>query len=306
MVISSRKFAFLLAISFYFTLLSGVFAQVDPTLLPTHGIITLSAGFSPDPTVIEVTAGGSEDTNSSGNCSARYLSSMPNVRVIYEAGEYPLRFFIDDPVSDTTLAIHAPDGSWYCVDDSAGLQPIIDFQNPLSGQYNVFVGNFFSDQLPTVSLQITERIREFGPDIRMGGIDFMGDPSNGTVVLESGFRPTPHSSAVIAGGPVDSSVLIDANNRPCDAGQIPANPTIRLQFVAENRPLRFFVNGLHTDTTLAINAPDGRWYCNDDVIELHPIIDFIAPLSGQYDVFVGTFSENEHNLPNAILFITEM
>lgn len=44
------------------------------------------------------------------------------------------------------------------------------------------------------------------------------------------------------------------------------------------------------DTTLVINARNGDWYCNDDGGNgFNPSIEFPAPLTGNYEIWVGTF-----------------
>jgi hypothetical protein len=59
-----------------------------------------------------------------------------------------------------------------------------------------------------------------------------------------------------------------------------------------------------SDTTLVINGPDGRWYCNDDANGVNPAFRFASPRSGQYDVWVGTYSNS--GLRPARLFISEL
>lgn len=309
-----QKFNTLAIVSSFLFISSVAVAQVDISGEPGFGTLELETGFAPDPTSVEVIAGGSEDTASLGDCAAGHIASVPDVRVNYTAGSLPLRFFVDDPESDTTLAINAPDGTWFCVDDAAGLQPIVDFASPLSGQYDIFVGTYSDDEFPTVSLQITELPAQFGPgqaaapmpsgQTLVGGIDYMGEPTYGTMELESGFTPDPATLSVVAGGTADSSALSGADGNPCNAGQIANAPDARVNFVAGSLPLRFYVDTADTDTTLAINAPDGSWYCIDDAVGLHPVIDFATPLSGQYDVFVGTYTEGE--FPSVTLSVTEL
>ena len=47
----------------------------------------------------------------------------------------------------------------------------------------------------------------------------------------------------------------------------------------------------NSDTTLAINGPDGRWYCNDDGGNgVNAGITLSG--SGVYDVYVGTYGSS--------------
>jgi hypothetical protein len=54
---------------------------------------------------------------------------------------------------------------------------------------------------------------------------------------------------------------------------------------------------------MVINAPDASWHCNDDTFGLLPAIDFSAPATGRYDIWLGTFRPGER--VNADLLISE-
>lgn len=53
-----------------------------------------------------------------------------------------------------------------------------------------------------------------------------------------------------------------------------------------------FVEG-DADTTMPINRPEGEWFCNDDRVDsdLNPEIVFAQPLTGQCDIWVGTYDD---------------
>ena len=58
-----------------------------------------------------------------------------------------------------------------------------------------------------------------------------------------------------------------------------------------------------TDTTLIINGPDGRWYCDDDSWgDGDAEVRFNKPSSGTYDIWIGTFNGGT---ASAALLITE-
>ena len=47
------------------------------------------------------------------------------------------------------------------------------------------------------------------------------------------------------------------------------------------------------DTTLLINTPGGRWYCDDDGGgEFNPLVTISDPESGRYDIWLGTYNDN--------------
>ena len=129
-----------------------------------------------------------------------------------------------------------------------------------------------------------------------------GNPTYGTYSVTTGFQPTPTTYAVTAGGTYDSSAIM-IDGIPCGAGFIALTPDIRIHYTAGSAPLVFYVDSAGTDPTLAINDPSGGWHCNDDWHSLMPRIEFATPMSGQYDIFVGTFDEGD--FPNTTLYVSE-
>jgi len=123
------------------TLLALPVPAQDFNLNPTFGTINLTAGFTPDPRFIDVTAGGTINAERLGNNCAGSISNPPDVRVNYTTGTYPLHLFAQSR-EDTTLVINLPDGSWICNDDFDGLNPGIILPRPPSGQYDIWVGVF--------------------------------------------------------------------------------------------------------------------------------------------------------------------
>ena len=107
----------------------------------SFGGTTLQAGFSPDPHVRDLTAGDSIAASSRFNNCNGYLADAPDYSVSYTAGSLPLIFTVDSN-SDTTLLINDPSGGWWCDDDGAEapLNPLIRFDRPQSGRYDVWVG----------------------------------------------------------------------------------------------------------------------------------------------------------------------
>lgn len=119
-----------------------------------------------------------------------------------------------------------------------------------------------------------------------GGADYALEPAYGSVSLRGGFAPDPHTVRLQAGGAVDAATIGGA----CQ-GFVANAPDIRLNYVASNGPLIIAVTSA-ADTTLVVNGPDGSWYCDDDSGgNNNPRIRFATPQSGQYDVWVGTYSQ---------------
>ena len=130
--------------------------------------------------------------------------------------------------------------------------------------------------------------------------NFNATPNYGTINLRTGFEPDPNVIAVQSGGSLDAS-RIDST---C-AGFITAAPDVRLVYTAGDLPLILSVAS-RSDTTLVVNGPDGRWYCDDDggVNGLNPAVRFNHPASGRYEIWVGTYGHAA--LQDARLNISEL
>jgi hypothetical protein len=105
------------------------------------------------------------------------------------------------------------------------------------------------------------------------------------VNLSAGFLPDPVEVDVYSGGPNDASDL----GGSC-VGAIAGSPDVVVNFDSAGGTLSFsHVSG--GDTSLIINGPDGRYYCNDDSNGLNPVLTWGSAPSGQYDVWVGAVGE---------------
>jgi len=119
--------------------------------------------------------------------------------------------------------------------------------------------------------------------------------TSGGMRARAGFTPDPIRVSIYSGGSVDASRLGGA----C-VGMIASAPDYEFTYTAGSFPLSFGVvsNG---DTSLVINGPDGRWYCNDDAQGLNPILTWGRPQSGSYDIWVGSVGQ----AASATLLISE-
>ena len=150
---SQRLLAALAALAF---LPAAAIAQ-NVAATPTFGTVSLSAGFSPDPQIRSVTAGGNNYTTLAG-CNAYIHAAAPDLDLNYRAGSFPLTLEARSGM-DVTLLVNAPDGSWYCNDDGGnGTDALLTFSAPQSGQYNIWVGTYRaqSGTLPEAQVYITE------------------------------------------------------------------------------------------------------------------------------------------------------
>lgn len=132
----------------------------DITAEPNSDSVSLEAGFTPDPSTVNVTSGGLIDVSSRIDGCSGYISDAPDVRLTFSASGSPdaLPLYIYAKSSgDTTLVINAPDGNWYCNDDgSEGVDPMVVFGPAMSGDYEIWVGSFDEGEYHDATLEISE------------------------------------------------------------------------------------------------------------------------------------------------------
>lgn len=115
--------------------------------------------------------------------------------------------------------------------------------------------------------------------------------NNGTLNLSSGFAPDPQVVNAVSGG----SIAADTVGGHC-SGFISNAPDLRVNYTSGSLPLIISVAS-SDDTTLVINGPDGNWYCDDDggVNGLNPAVRFGSPMSGRYEIWVGSYREGTNS-----------
>lgn len=137
--------------------LSGLGQAQTPSAAPTYGEVSLSAGFTPDPYRVDLMSGGPVNSAErlGGNCPG-FIADAPDFDLYYNAGSLPLILSVHAR-SDTTLVVHAPDGQWYCDDDSgAGVNPKLRFAAPQSGLYDIWIGSYDPGSNAPAQLKISE------------------------------------------------------------------------------------------------------------------------------------------------------
>ncbi len=125
----------------------------DAALTPTYGVVRLANGFHPDPHTVNLQAGGRVDASRLGGGCRGQITEASDVGLVFEAGSLPLNLYVRSR-ADTTLVVKAPDGRWYCSDDAIGLNPVVSFDTPQSGRYDIWVGSFYG--VPNATLMVSE------------------------------------------------------------------------------------------------------------------------------------------------------
>jgi hypothetical protein len=128
----------------------------DISAAPNYGEVRLSPGFSPDPNLVIVQAGGSIDVSRNLTACSGYITSAPDLRLYWDGnGSLDLRVSAISN-ADTTLVVNGPTGTWYCDDDSGeGSNPSITLSS-VAGQYDIWVGTFGNDGTRPAVVSISE------------------------------------------------------------------------------------------------------------------------------------------------------
>ena len=123
---------------------------------PSYGTVNLSSGFEPDPHRISVSSGGKTDASGLGSPCTGMIANSPDIRLVYSNGSLPLIISANSD-SDTTLVVNAPDGLWYCDDDTGeGVNPSVRFNKPMSGRYEIWVGTYEGTDYRSATVDISE------------------------------------------------------------------------------------------------------------------------------------------------------
>jgi hypothetical protein len=134
--------------------------ELEYQLPPNFGDTDLTAGFTPDPFSVEVVSGGPLDASYLGGECRGFATAAPDFDVTYTAGSQGLlRFYFvaETAGEDTTLLVNAPDESWHCNDDATdSLNPQVDFEDPASGLYDIWIGSYESGTQVNGTLYVTE------------------------------------------------------------------------------------------------------------------------------------------------------
>lgn len=305
--IKTAPLAILIAV--LFILPSSIFAQTLPNVLgdPYYG--SFEFGNSASSIKEDILAGGSFDLSEMNNDYEGFISSAPDLQLTFEASNSELNFRVDaeNGTDDPVILIFSPSGEFHYNDDGDdnGYGSEITIENPESGNYAIWIGNYDSEDLISTTLEISE-INRYGNNestdfisyASFDELDIYEDPYYGDVTLESGFMPDPHVLTLTAGGSVDLSQY-------GHSGYAASKPDVDFYFTPSgnaDETLTISVTS-ETDTILLINGPAGTWYFNDDSNGVNPSITFKDPEDGLYSIFVGTFDAES---AEAELLISEL
>ena len=102
---------------------------------PHFGDIQLNAGFTPDPFVRNITAGGTTDLARCGFDAGGYITARPDFDLYWSGASSQLTIAVQSQ-ADAVLLINGPNGEWYYNDDYRGTNPAVVISNPQQGLYD--------------------------------------------------------------------------------------------------------------------------------------------------------------------------
>ncbi len=117
----------------------------------TETITIAGPGFSPDPLTTSSQAGGRNEASAlAANDAAghRCVGSIPVMpqHVLHLGAALPLLRILVNGTEDTTLVVRAPNGTFYCNDDSGdpnlSINPLVEISSAEPGDYAVYVGAY--------------------------------------------------------------------------------------------------------------------------------------------------------------------
>lgn len=131
---------------------------LDFTLPAVYGSTALESGFEPDPFTVDASSDGPVDVAYLASNCVGWTTSAPSFSVTYTEGDFDtLRFYFISEVGDTTMVINTPGGDYVCNDDFTGTtDPLLDFDDPAGGRYDVWIGSYLSDGADSGTLYVTE------------------------------------------------------------------------------------------------------------------------------------------------------
>lgn len=135
---------------------TGAVSAQDYNANPNYGDITLAPGFTPDPHLVSLRAGGAVSATAAGSGCSGYITSAPDFRLTWGGkGSLNLKISVLSK-ADTTLVVNGPNGEWYCDDDTGeDNNPLITLGSQ-AGRYEIWVGTYSSGDPQPAVLSISE------------------------------------------------------------------------------------------------------------------------------------------------------
>ncbi|MFO0562582.1 MAG: hypothetical protein U0269_31485 [Polyangiales bacterium] len=274
--------------------------------IATAGVVELPANFAPEPRTISLPA------HAAGTFDARWIvpgcwgriTAAPDAILRVSAGMPTLRVSVPQSDPGAQLVVRGPDRQWRC---QAANRPLT-VDEPAAGAYHLWIAQripypTYISPRPNGDGGVTDGsfgTPEVSPTMAAARIEVSRTPllatgvATGTLAtheISAGFAPDPLVVPVAdrAPGPVNA---VELGVYGC-IGHVNRQPDVVLRVQSTLTLLRVFATA-QTDTTLVIHGPSG-WRCRDDMFGFNPGVDFTDAAIGQYEIWLGSYNENEHH-----------
>lgn len=121
-----------------------------------------------------------------------------------------------------------------------------------------------------------------GAAAQAAGAGAAGGSNFGTVQLNAGFMPDPHTASGTSGGSIDAATWQAGCN-----GFVTTQPDHLFVAATAFANLRVMAHSTG-DITLVVQKPDGTYLCNDDTEGTDPLVEGAFP-AGTYKVWIGSY-----------------
>jgi hypothetical protein len=189
---------------------------------------------------------------------------------------------------DLTLAVRTPDGRVLCNDDSNGLDPAVTVRGAGPGDYLIFVGGFSPGSGDRFDLFANRGAPAWGGTVMPIGD---GTPRLGFLTLER--EQAARGQLLGTGGLVAVDALSGLPTGGFCAGFSGLDAPDAVVSVGSREAVLSFYATSSSDLVIAVQSPDGQWACNDDSFGLNPAVSFDGASAGDYQVYVGAYSQGD-------------
>ncbi len=121
----------------------------------TSGTLTIAPRFQPDPTMVQGTAGGPLEASTIDPSCLGWISSTPN-HILVTSSNFNFLRVASVAGEDTTMVMYGSDGTYRCIDDVDGLNPVIEGPFP-AGTYSIWIGTYGQTTGAQYTLTLTSR-----------------------------------------------------------------------------------------------------------------------------------------------------
>lgn len=251
------------------------------------GEISLQAGFTPDPHVVQGQSGGQQQAGNLGPDCQGHISARPDHLLTLETPFDNLRIMAASE-RDTTLIVQTPQGVHLCNDDSEGRNPMVTGAFA-AGTYRVWVGSYQAGDGAPYQLGVSELNSVTPSNLASGGTPSTpsepGESNFGVVQLSAGFTPDPHAVSGRSGGAIQAT-----NVGSSCRGWISATPDHIFMAQTNFSSLKIMARA-NEDVTLVIGDDAGNVWCDDDSGgDRNPMVQ-TSLNAGRYRVWVGSYQQ---------------